>query len=174
MTSEAQIEANRENGKLGGVKTDEGKSVSRYNAIKHGILCQDILMRGEDENSLIELGKTMRAEMKPETELELLLVDRIIANTWRLKRALKGEKEMIECKMKDDGSFSLSPSKNDFGTSLVRDFVNHETYNKFTRYETSIEKGIYKALHELQRLQAQRQGEKVPPPTAIDVEISKE
>jgi hypothetical protein len=174
MTNEAQINANRENGKLGGVKTEEGKAVSRYNAIKHGILCQDILIKGENEDELIELGKKMRSELTPETEIELLLVDRIVANAWRLKRALKGEKEMIECQMKDDDSFSLSPSKNDFGTSLVRDFVNHETHNKFARYETSIEKGIYKALHELQRLQAARQGEKVPPPIAIDVDINGE
>ena len=34
-TSQKQIEANRENAKLGGVKTEEGKAVSRYNAIKH-------------------------------------------------------------------------------------------------------------------------------------------
>lgn len=171
MASEEQIEANRENGKLGGVKTEEGKNVSRYNAIKHGILCQDILLDGEDEQSLIELGKRMRSELKPETEIELLLVDRIVANIWRLKRALKGEKEMIKANM--DDAFSFSP-KNDFGTSMVRDFANGETYNKFTRYETSIERGIYKALHELQRLQSMRRGEKPTLPVAIDVDISKE
>ena len=41
------------------------------------------------------------------------------------------------------------------------------------RYEIAIERSIYKALHELQRLQAARQGEKVPVPLAIDVDVSK-
>ncbi len=169
MTTEKQIEANKENAKLGGVKTEEGKAISRYNAIKHGILCEDILIKGEDENSLIELGKKMRAELKPETEIELLLVDRIIASTWRLKRALKGESEMIECDIK-----GLFGSNKNFGEALSYDFANYDSYGKFVRYETSLERSIYKALHELQRLQATRQGEKLPLPVAIDVDISKE
>ena len=36
--SEKQIAANRENAKLGGVKSSEGKSHSKMNALKHGIL----------------------------------------------------------------------------------------------------------------------------------------
>lgn len=34
--SQKQIEANQKNAKLGGVKTEEGKAVSKYNALKHG------------------------------------------------------------------------------------------------------------------------------------------
>ena len=33
-------------------------------------------------------------------------------------------------------------------------------------------RGHFKALHELQRLQAERQGEAVPLPEAVDVEVS--
>jgi len=98
--SEKQLEANRQNAKLGGVKTEEGKAISRFNAIKHGILSKEILLTSEDENSLLELGKNLRSELKPQTEIELLLIDRIVANTWRLRRALKAEKEMIICDTK--------------------------------------------------------------------------
>lgn len=170
MTSEKQIEANQENAKLGGVKTEEGKAISRYNAIKHGILCQDILIKDEDENSLIELGKKMRGELRPETEMELLLVDRIVSSTWRLKRALKGEKEMIEC----DIAGVFSGDKKNFGAALSYDLANYDSYGKFVRYETSLERGIYRAMHELQRLQASRAGEKLPAPVIVDVDISKE
>lgn len=163
--SQKQLEANRENAKLGGVKTEEGKAVSRYNALKHGILSREVLLDNEDEKPLVELGKKVRTELKPETELELLLVDRIIANTWRLKRALRGEKEMIEHDMKGEDSF---------GAALSYDFANYDSYGKFTRYETSLERGIYKALHELQRIQATRAGEKPTLPIAVDVDISKD
>lgn len=167
--SPAQLEANRQNAKLGGVKTDEGKAISKYNAIKHGILSQEVLLDDEDEKSLLELGKKMRTELKPETEFELLLVDRIVANTWRLKRALKGEKEMIKCDI--DGVFG---SDQNFGAALSYDFANYDSYGKFTRYETSLERGIYRALHELQRIQAIRAGEKPPAPVVVDIDISKE
>lgn len=165
MSSEKQIEANRQNAKLGGVKTDEGKAVSRYNALKHGILSEEVLLKGESGKALIELGRKLRTELKPETELELLLADRIVANTWRLKRALRGEKEMIEHDMKDEDNF---------GAALSYDFANYDSYGKFTRYEISLERGIYKALHELQRLQATRAGEKLPAPVVVDIDVSKE
>lgn len=167
--SQKQLEANRQNAKLGGVKTEEGKAISKYNALKHGILSQEVLLKGEDEKSLVGLGKKLRMELKPETELELLLVDRIVANTWRLKRALKGEKEMIEHDI--DGVFG---SDKNFGSALSSDFANYDSYGKFTRYETSLERGIYKALHELQRIQAARAGEKPPAPIAVDVDISRD
>jgi len=167
--SQKQLEANRQNAKLGGVKTEKGKSVSRYNAIKHGILSQEVLLEGENETSLVELGKNLRAELKPETELDLLLVDRIIANTWRLKRALRGEKEMIKHDIE-----SVFGSDKNFGVALSYNLANCDSYGKFTRYETSLERGIYKALHELQRIQATRAGDKPLAPIAIDVDISKD
>lgn len=167
--SQKQLEANQKNAKLGGVKTEEGKAVSKYNALKHGILSQEVLLECEDEKALIELGKKLRTELKPETEIELLLVDRIITNTWRLKRALKGEKEMIEYDI--EGVFG---SNKTFGSALSYDFANYDSYGKFTRYEAALERGIYKALHELQRIQAARAGEKTPLPVAIDVDIAKE
>ena len=40
-----------------------------------------------------------------------------------------------------------------------------------SRYEVTLERGMYKALHELQRLQAARQGQPVPLPEAVDVEV---
>ena len=156
--SQKQLEANRKNAKLGGVKTEEGKAVSKYNALKHGLLSREVLLDGEEEKILIEFGKKLRTELKPETELELLLVDRITANTWRLRRAMSIEKE--EVLYIDDES--QAP------TGLRRDA------DIFFRYETMLERGIYKALHELQRLQAARAGEKPPAPIAIDVDVSKD
>jgi len=40
------------------------------------------------------------------------------------------------------------------------------------RYETALERSLYKALHELQRLQAARAGVPVPPPAAADVDVT--
>lgn len=163
--SQKQLEANRENAKLGGVKTEDGKAVSRFNAVKHGLLSQEVCIKGESQADSEELGKALRVEFKPANEMEMILVERIIANTWRLKRALRGEKEMIECNMQGEKTF---------GSALSYDFANYDRYGKFTRYETCLERGIYRALHELQRLQAARLGEKIPAPVVVDLDVSKE
>jgi len=167
--SQKQLEANRENAKLGGVKTDEGKAVSKYNAIKHGLLSKEVLLEGEDEGTLIEMGKRLRAELEPQTELELVLVDRITANVWRLKRVMQMEREMMDNSRKNTFSDSLQK----LGQTLTHyDIAHNDIYGKLIRYESSIERGIYKALHELQRIQSARMGEKPPAPIAIDVDVS--
>ena len=171
--SQKQLEANQKNAKLGGVKTDEGKAMSKYNAMKHGLLSKEVLLDGEDEKMLVEVGKKLRAELEPQTELELVLVDRITANVWRLRRVMQIEREMMDDD-RDDMGFALSHGKKTLGAALSYDFANNDTYGKLIRYESSIERGIYKALHELQRLQAARMGEKPPLPVAVDVDVTKE
>ncbi len=80
MTSEKQIKANRRNSlKSTGPKTPDGKSASRYNATKHGLLSREVLLPGEDEAAFRELGELLREELQPVGELENLLVDRIVA-----------------------------------------------------------------------------------------------
>lgn len=44
----------------------------------------------------------------------------------------------------------------------------HET-DKISRYEAHLDRSLYKALHELQRLQAMRLGREAPLPVAVDV-----
>lgn len=46
-----------------------------------------------------------------------------------------------------------------------------DTFSKLARYETSLERSFYKALHELQRLQAARTGGTVPAPAVLDVNV---
>jgi len=142
MTSEKQLKANRQNAKLGGVKTEEGKAISKYNALKHGLLSEKVLIGKE--------SKREREDLKPRSEIEMLLVDRMVANFWRLRRAMTKEEE-----------------------SVFNDYKGMENgADIFFRYETMLERGIYKALHELQRIQSARAGEKPPIPLAVDVDVS--
>ena len=157
-TSQKQIDANRENGKKGGVKTEEGKVISKYNAMKHGLLSEMVLMEREDAGVLLALEKKLRNELKPDTEIELLLVDRIASNIWRLRRALSFEDGEVLCTQLM-GASSLG--------------LMHDA-DRFFRYETMLERSIYKALHELERIQAKRNGENIPLPIALDVDVSGE
>jgi len=46
------------------------------------------------------------------------------------------------------------------------------TLEKLSRYETTLERSLFKALHELERWQAARDGQTVPLPVAVDVNRS--
>lgn len=185
MTSNKQIIANRQNARGGGVKTPEGKEVSRLNAIKHGLLSREVLIKGESKQSLEELRQALYEELSPATELEAIFVDRIIANTWRLRRVLEVERNAMEWQKeyKDvaiDFDFELEEEESEGDKRKQRlrqkisNMITRNDTDQILRYETTIERGIYKALHELQRLQAARLGKKTPLPLAVDVTIDKE
>ncbi len=87
MTSEKQARANRQNAlKSTGPRTPEGKAAVRHNAVRHGLLAEEVLIAGEDEAAFADLGERLRDELQPVGELESTLVDRIIGTSWRLRR----------------------------------------------------------------------------------------
>jgi hypothetical protein len=57
------------------------------------------------------------------------------------------------------------------GWAFIRDANGQNAFSNLSRYETATERGLYKALHELQRLQADRApAGSIPPPVAVDVD----
>lgn len=49
---------------------------------------------------------------------------------------------------------------------------SEQVADRILRYETAIERGLYRAIHELQRLQSARNGQNVPAPVVLDVDLS--
>lgn len=176
MTSEKQVQANRRNVlKSTGPKTSEGKAAVRLNATTHGLRSQEILLPGEDEAAFEELSAHLRAELQPVGELEGLLVDRIIAAHWRLRRLGRVEAGIFVLEL-SRGFAREADSETDtatLGLTFIRDGNGANGFFKLSRYEAGIERSLYKARHELQRLQAARNTEgEVPPPFAVDVNVS--
>ena len=56
--------------------------------------------------------------------------------------------------------------------TFVADARSANALSLFSRYEVARERSLYKALHELQRLQAARAGKPAPLPIAVDVDVS--
>ena len=96
-TSPNRLAANRENAKLGGVKTDEGKAVVRFNARKHGILSR--LISDYEENVYQQFLDQLFDELQPATSLEEMLVERIALCYLRLFRAGKAENEYLRARL---------------------------------------------------------------------------
>jgi len=59
----------------------------------------------------------------------------------------------------------------DLGIAFIQQSTEGDAFSKLSRYETGIERSLYRALHELQRLQTARCGGNVPLPLAADVHV---
>lgn len=59
-------------------------------------------------------------------------------------------------------------------TRRTRLLPDSDELDKVSRYESHLERSLYRTLHELQRLQASRSGMALPPPAALDVNVHQE
>jgi len=183
-TSRKQIAANRSNAlKSTGPRTTGGKTAVRYNARTHGLLALEALLPGENKRTLVDLGDALRVRLQPDGEMEDLLVDRIVSAAWRLRRVLAIEAGVLEHErkdyLKDVERYSFIESVDDengseaLGHAWIRSIANTDALSPLSRYETTVERGFYRALHELERIQTRRAGGVVPPPEAVDISVSK-
>jgi hypothetical protein len=173
MTNPKKIESNRKNAlKSTGPKTEEGKKASRMNALKHGILSQEILLPGEDESALIKLKEGFYNEFSPVGDFEEILVDRIVSSIWRLKRLGQTEASIFRSYEADNSFTIFSDNLSTLGASFIRDGNGANAFSKLSRYESTIERGLFKAIHELQRIQAARLGKTVSLPITVDIDVT--
>ena len=97
MTSTKQIQANQNNAsKSTGPKTVEGKAVVRLNALTHGLTAKDRLLPDESIETFETFAKSIREHFDPKSDLEHLLIERVIFCMWRLRRVLVIEVGMLE------------------------------------------------------------------------------
>ena len=183
MASARQIEANRLNAKSShGPKTDAGKAIAAQNALQHGLLSQEAILPGESASDYASFAEKLYAELQPIGELESALVGRIGGLLWRLKRV--GRLEAGIFMWRHASMKSLYPDNKAIQASVYifggdSDMTTQgELYNSgahtlatLSRYERSIDRSLYKAIHELQRLQAARKG-KHPAPVVVDVQVT--
>ena len=172
MSSERQIEANRKNAQLStGPRTVDGKARVASNALKHGLTGKQIVLPNESPEDFDAFRVGLLSELSPNGELEGILAERIVIDAWRLRRVpvleatlyRRGEQFEIEA-----GSGEADPSV--IATQSLGRYS--ETFANLWRHEAALSRSWSRTLHELQRLQAIRAGERVPAPAAVDVDVS--
>jgi len=94
--STKQLSANRSNAlKSTGPRTPEGRAVSKMNALRHGLLSKEVLVRGlharESGRDLRALYQVFRTQYQPVGPVEEMLVEQIVTARWRLRRAWTAE-----------------------------------------------------------------------------------
>jgi len=148
-SSPRKIAANRRNAKKStGLKTSRGKTISSWNSTRHGLLAQRLpFIPDKDKKHFARLLSSLRQDLEPVGTVEEVLVERIAQEYWRLGVAARHEAEELG---------KLNP----FGKTSI---------DRILRYETMINRQLYQAINQLERLQRLRKGENVPPPLNLQV-----
>jgi hypothetical protein len=183
LISERKREANKLNAQKSiGPRTQEGKNISRWNAMKHGLLSKHaVITNYDDQKGFDHILSTMHSEFKPGSAIEEILVERIVDCYWNLGRIARFKQALItdqhngwsnkESYLGRDFSpmgFAINYDTQD--KSLIGFIIYNNTMQNLQRYETTIENRLYKALHELERLQRMRGGQLVNPPVVVDLQ----
>ena len=163
MISERQQEANRRNAaKSHGPTTPEGRAAVRMNALKHGLTAAEIILPTVEEKIDFEQFRAaFEEECQPVGLLEQVLVDDLVAARWRMNRVRKMESgffalrhQVMKRQIKED--FAALDAQAHLALIFRDDAQDADTIGKMSRYEARFERSFYKALKELQRLQALR------------------
>ena len=124
--TEERMTANRANAqKSTGPKTLEGRAASRLNALKHGLLSQEVLIcsshRYESEAELFALHDRFRNELDPRGPVELMLADQIVTTHWRLRRVIAAESAEMALSMRRGRSHApqTEPKSIQVGTETI-------------------------------------------------------
>jgi hypothetical protein len=192
MSTDAQILANRLNAqKSTGPRTLEGKAAVSQNAVRHGLSAERDVIASESQADFALFRRQLLDELSPLSPMESILAERIVALSWRLKRAGRFQNQAIDALNADQTrsplarlaqSLSLNiadKSPGDaadlngelaLGRLAVKDFANARVLDRLLMYERRIESSLYKTILEIQRLNVMR---KFSPAKADDDETGK-
>lgn len=145
MVSRKQLEANKINAlRSTGPKTEFGKAKSRGNAWKHGLTAKSLMIWEEKPSQFARLAADLEAHYRPANSMEHLLVDRVAALMWRLRRVPAFEAAVINYYRDDSWP----------GAEL---FQSGDMLSKLSRYEASLMSSLSRTLQLLRSLQDEQQ-----------------
>lgn len=141
-TSEAKIIANRENAlQSTGPKTPEGKEKVKLNALKHGLLAKEVVLKeGEGKENQEEFSIVIQNLLNtylPQGPIEEMLVERIAVCYWRLRRSVRYEAGILRANL-DSVTFDHFNRKNILGEK-VNEFID---FNFLREEELAMVKAI--------------------------------
>jgi hypothetical protein len=135
MSTEAQINANRENAKHStGPTTAAGQAASSQNARTHGLYSRNAFVKPEERELYREFCDNLLLDLKPDGPLEQILASDVTAAAWRLRRCDIAEAEL--------GDYDESTDK---------------ARKSIERARTSAQNCMNKAIRELGKLQTRKQ-----------------
>src|SRR5216683_2504052 len=148
MATAAQLTANRANAqKSTGPRTAEGKSASRFNALKHGLDAASAIIPGEDPAEFEAVAADYRAEFRPRTPAEVFHVDTMLRADWQKRRLQRVETDLYRTVLTEAGTDNLV-------AAILSDTPAAKLLTRIQRQIVAFERAWYRANTELTRARA--------------------
>jgi len=152
MATPAQINANRANAqKSTGPRSVEGKSASRFNALKHGIDAASIVIPGEDPADYDALVAQYLDEYRPHSASESFHVDIMIRAAWQKRRLETVEADLYRTIMTESPDNSLA-------AVLLAESPAAKLLLRVQRQIAAFERTWHRANTEFRRARAEAEG----------------
>src|ERR1035438_5910488 len=149
MATPAQIAANQANAqKSTGPRSPEGKSASRFNALKHGIDAASLVIPGEDPADYEALPAHYCRESRPESPSENFHVDTMLRADWQKRRLLRVEADLHRTLLAESSGASLA-------AALLSESPAAKLLVRVQRQIAAFERTWYRANAEIRRARKQ-------------------
>ena len=132
------------NGRLShGPTTQEGKDRSRFNAVVHGLTAKRlVLLKNESREDFYKLANGLCHTFTPDNTGEELIVDSIVANEWRLRRAQSMSTVIMQDAF-DAADPDCSPAE------VIRQFAESKAFDALNRYEATLHNKLDRSARRL-------------------------
>jgi len=181
MTTARQLASNRANAmRSTGPRSPEGKAVVALNSVTHGLTATTIVHPAESREDFIQYRNEMLDDLAPQSRFELDIAERIIANSWRLRRVpgieirvnpLPHELEFPEQVAQDPYYANGVPEPEPVEHYLANAWRNEPVtrrYHCLHRHEAHLHRMITRDLRSLTQRQRERDSDSsdvlIPPP----------
>ena len=129
-------------------KTAAGKAISSRNAVKHGLLSARLTqLNDQNAKDFAHVLAILQQDLQPEGVLEEILVEKIAYEYFRMAAAAQH--------YNDAALYVVNTSGGGPGNLL--------------RYDSMINRQLFQAINQLERLQRLRRGEDVPAPLNVQI-----
>jgi len=183
MASVRQVAANRENGLKGGVKTEEGKAVSRLNARRSALSSRPMgkhsifvtALTEEDSEEVRGYEDELIATLRPAGRVEEMLVEKVALTWLRMQRCARAEAEYHGQTWGDPDKvpseyrgWDCSRKRRRYEATGM--CFNEQAFERMVKlidlYDTRLTNQFLKLLHEIERMQLLRKGKDALPDMA--------
>lgn len=156
--------ANRANAaKSTGPKLSVGKQISALNRLDHGLTSAQVILPGETREQYDQFCARFIREIAPQGPAEELLVERLVACAWRLRRLGRIEAEILQFlydqnlvgRIEQHAGRVPRPTTR-LGANVHYSATHGPSFTNLHRYEAQLERSVFSALTQLRQLQQDR------------------